>query len=128
MAEAKATQAIKAEQDAAEAEGFFTPSADELKMLKRYRDLKRRADAIKTEMAAIETTIEAGMRARDAKALVVNGKNWVLFSKTTGRKTIVDSAKMGEDYPALVAEWKTVVEKYTSEILVPGERKTFKPV
>lgn len=122
---AKAYDALAAERDAAEAEGLFTPTAEELTMLKRYKQLKARADEIATEMDAIKSTIIKNMDEKGARALVVNGKNWVLVSDSS--KGVVNKDAIEEAFPGLIASYEDAVAKFTTRVTLPRHTKTVKP-
>lgn len=121
---AKATAALNAEREAAEAEGIFQPTDEQRKALKRWKALDERERAIKAEKAAIATMVFGEMDEVGARALTVNGKNWVLFS-TVNRK-VVDEDKMVADHPELVLSYREILSQYTRT--VPEIRRTVKPV
>lgn len=121
----KAHDALAAEKAAAEAEGIFEPTADQRSMLKRYKVLRDRVARDNAEMEAIEKVIFSEMDSLGARALAVNGKNWVLISDT--HKTVVDVEGFERDFPALKSQYAEAIAKYTSRVTVPGGRKAVKP-
>lgn len=121
----KAHDALAAERAAAEAEGIFQPTPEQLARLRRYRDLKARAGAIKVEMDAIEKVTFTEMDEVGALALSVNGKNWALISDT--HKTIVDQDAFVEAYPELAAEYAAKLMEFTTRVKVERGRKAVKP-
>lgn len=121
----KAHDALKAEREAAEAEGLFEPTPEQLSRLRRYRDLKARKGQIETEMSAIEKVTFREMDEMGASALVVAGRNWALISDT--HKTIVDQDAFAEAYPELAAEYAAKLLEFTTRVKVVGGRKAVKP-
>lgn len=111
----KATEALDAQREAAEAEGIFEPTADEMKLLKRRKALKERIAKAEAEVDAIEGTIFSGMKERGASALNVNGRNVALISKV--KQTKFDMKSFKAAYAALALQFTT------SDI---GERKAIK--
>lgn len=121
----KANEALEAERLAAEAEAIFTPTPEQVKLLKRYKELKARQDEIVTELSAIQFAINADMDEKGAKALRVNGKNWVIVSDVNAKVVDMDSVKA--KYPGVVAAYVTVVQEFTSQVTQTRARRTFKP-
>lgn len=132
MAVQKAAGALMDAQAAAEAEGIFEPTADQKKMLLRHRALSERERVIAAEKAAIEKTIREQMDSVGARALAVNGKNWVLFSPVNQQEFYED--QMTAAYPEVVATFyqaKADFDKkkaeFTFSVRKDEPRRTFKP-
>lgn len=123
---AKAYDALAAEREAAEAEGQFAPTAEQMARLKRHKELKARVQRDTAEMAAIEELTYKEMEEVGARALVVNGKNWVLISNTT--KTVVDREGFEKMFPELVQTYTNALAGFTTKVQVPAGRKTVKPL
>lgn len=123
---AKAYDALAAEREAAEAEGKYAPTAEQMTALKRYRELRARVERDTTEMEAIESALKAEMDEIGARALVVNGKNWVLISDVN--KTVVDRKAFEETFPELAAAYTTALAGFTHKVKTVGARTAVKPL
>lgn len=121
----KAYDALTAEAEAAEAEGLYAPTPEEMKMLKRFKELRTRSEAIAAEMDAIKSKIIANMEEKSARALVVNGKNWVLISDSS--KKVVNLDAVEEAFPGLIKAYEEAVEQFTTRITLPRHTKAVKP-
>lgn len=121
----KANEALEAERLAAEAEAIYAPTPEQIKLLKRYKELTARRDEITTELAAIESAINADLDEKGAKALQVNGKNWVLISDVNA--SVFDKDAAVAKYPGVVAAYVAVVQEFTHKVKKPRARRTFKP-
>ena len=121
----KANEALEAERLAAEAEAIYTPTPEQVKLLKRYKQLKARQEEIETELSAIQFAINKEMDELGAKALRVNGKNWVIVSDVTAKVFNKDAAF--EKYPAVFAAYTSVVMEFTTQVKQERARRTFKP-
>lgn len=111
----KATEALEAAREAAEAEGIFEPTTEDMALIKRFAALKKRLDAVETEMEAIKEQIFSSMDERGARALAVNGKNLALISPTTSTKF---------DMKAFRAEYSSLAMQFTTK--ETGTRKAIK--
>lgn len=123
MAAPKALDALTAEREAAQAEGIFEPTDEQKTRLRRYRGLSKRADEIKAEMDAIKASIVAEMEEVGAKALAVNGKNWVLIG--TAAQPVVDKEAMEMSNPEIVAAYTALLARFTTR--KQNQRVTVKP-
>lgn len=111
----KAVAALDEAREAAEAEGIFEPTAEDMALLKRHRALKARKENVDAEMKAIEAKIFDSMDERGARALAVNGKNLALISPATSTKF---------DITAFRKAYADLAKKFT--ISTPGVRKAIK--
>lgn len=121
----KATESLEAERLAAQEEGIYEPSPEQVALLKRYKQLKERRDVINTELAAIEATINRELDELNARALRVNGKNWVIVSDVNA--TVVDMDAAMEKYPGVFKAYQAIVVEFTSKVKKERSRRTFKP-
>lgn len=121
----KATESLAAERLAAQEEGIYEPTPEQVALLKRYKQLKERRDAINTELAAIEATINRELDELNASKLRVNGKNWVVISDVNA--SVVDMDAAMEKYPGVIKAYQAVVVEFTSSIKKERSRRTFKP-
>ena len=128
MAVLKAHDALAAEREAAEAEGVFEPTTEQIADLRRYKALSVRKDAIDTEMAAIKKKVVAEMESVGAKALAVNGKKWVNIISWNKEVPEVDIARMEQEHPDVVNSYKSLMLAYTTKVNKPGGRIDVKPV
>lgn len=121
----KANEALEAERLAAEEEAIFVPNPAQMKLLKRYKELKARQDEIETEIAAIQMSINKDMDEMGAKKLRVNGRNWVIVSDVTAK--VFNEHDAVEKYPAVFAAYLAVVQEFTTTVKKDRARRTFKP-
>lgn len=128
MAALKAHDALAEAREAAEAEGIFEPTAEQIADLRRYRDLKIRQDAIKVEMDAIKDRVVGQMRDVGARCLAVNGKNWVNIAANKTPTQVVDMDKMTEQFPEVVQTYMATLAQFTRSVPATGERIIVKPV
>lgn len=128
MAVLKAYDALTAEREAAEAEGVFEPTVEQIADLRRYKALSVRKDAIDAEMAAIKKKVVAEMESVGAKSLAVNGKKWVNIVSWNKEVPVVDTERMEKEHPDVVNSYKSLMLTYTSKVNKPGGRIDVKPV
>lgn len=124
MATVKAHNALAAEREAAEAEGIYAPTPEQMKMLRRHRDLTKRQALIEAEKAAIEGQIIAQMQDTGARALAVDGKNWVLITPVNTKK--VDKDAFAATYPDIFNAYTALLPTFT-KVVPSTPRKTFSP-
>lgn len=122
----KATDALAAEQEAAALEGILTPTTEQMRLLRRYKQLAKRADEIKVEQEAIKASLIKFLDDENAKSLTVNGKNWVLISDT--HRTVFDSEGFETAHPTLSTQYAEAVRAFTQRVEVPRGRVTIKPL
>ena len=128
MAVLKAHDALAAEREAAEAEGVFEPTTEQIADLRRYKALSVRKSAIDAEMAAIKKKVVAEMESVGAKALAVNGKKWVNIVSWSKDVPVVDLDRMAQENPDVVNSYKSLLVNYTTTVSKPGGRTDVKPV
>lgn len=128
MAALKAHDALAEAREAAEAEGIFEPTAEQIADLRRYKELKTRQDAIKTEMDAIKDRVVGQMREAGAKCLAVNGKNWVNIAANRTPTQVVDFDEMSAKFPEVVAAYQSALVQFTRTVPATGDRVIVKPV
>lgn len=119
----KAHTAIQEAREAAELEGLFEPSEDQLKALRRHRDLVKRRNEINEELKAIEASISADLEELGGRAFVVNGKNAVLVSDVN--RTVFDKDAFSEEFPEIVAAYEEKSALYVSKRKEERARTTF---
>lgn len=128
MAVLKAYDALAAEREAAEAEGVFEPTTEQIADLRRYKALSVRKGAIDAEMAAIKKKVVAEMESIGAKALAVNGKKWVNIVSWSTDVPVLDLDRMAQEHPDVVNSYKSLMANYTTTVSKPGGRTDVKPV
>lgn len=101
---------IAAAKAAAEAEGVFDPTPEELEQIKRHKALRKRAAKVASEMAAIEDSLKASMDSRGALKLAVDNKNQAQFYRKTS--TRLDTEALAAAHPEIHAEYTAAKEKY----------------
>lgn len=122
----KATEALAAETEAAALEGILAPTTEQMRLLKRYKELTARAAKIKEEQEAIKATLVKFLDESNARSITVHGKNWVLISDT--HKTVVDEVGMKNTFPELMEQYTAATLLFTSRVEMPRSRVTIKPV
>lgn len=110
MTTIKAHTSLADQHAAAEAEGIFVPTQEQMTLVRRHRDLAALIKKHKDEQAAIERTLKGQMDAVGAERLAVDGKNVAQFIDTT--VTVLDEDALTAAYPAVVALYKDVTAKY----------------
>lgn len=85
---------------------FNSENANTLKAIKRYKNLKAQKDAIDAELDKLKAEIVAAMGG-DTKATAKIGGVVLTVSNTMITSTRLDTKKVKELYPAIVAECST---------------------
>lgn len=108
-----AITSLAAQEQAAEAEGIFVPTAEDVALVRRYRELQRRIDAATTEQKAIVKSLQASMNARDAEKLALDGKNVAQWIAVSSREVDIEALKATN--PGVVAAFEQAKTAFEQE-------------
>lgn len=111
---AKAYDALTEAREAAEAEGFFEPTAEQRAELSRLRDLTRLIDKHTAEADAIKAKIVSEMEDAGARALVVNGKSVVRIVPKTKSEFYAD--QLASEFPEIAAAYVEAKAAYDAHV------------
>lgn len=106
----KAHTSLAEQHAAAEAEGIFVPTAEQMRLIRRHRQLADLIKQHKAEQGAIEATLKSQMDSVGAERLAADGQNvaqWIDVSTT-----VLDENALAAAYPSVVALYKDVTAKY----------------
>lgn len=101
---------IAAAKAAAEAEGIFDPTPEELEQIKRHKALRKRAAKVAAEMAAIEDSLKTSMESRGALKVAIDGKNQAQFYRKTS--TRLDTEALATAHPDIFTAYTEAKEQF----------------